>query len=54
MTTAGGDVVTGDVSGDVKLTTAGGDIVAGNIGGEGKISTAGGDISVTSANKTFQ
>ncbi|MCC6415391.1 MAG: DUF4097 family beta strand repeat protein [Opitutaceae bacterium] len=49
LRTSGGDIVVGNLIGDVAAKTAGGDVVAGHIVGAVEVRTSGGDISLASA-----
>ncbi len=46
LTTAGGDVHTGDISGFVRIETASGNVTVGNVGNDLQARTAGGSIQV--------
>jgi DUF4097 and DUF4098 domain-containing protein YvlB len=49
ISTAGGDISLGNLSGNVEMKTAGGDIVLKNVSGQTELKTAGGDIRVESS-----
>jgi hypothetical protein len=46
LKTSGGDVVVGDLAGEVRAHTSGGDVKLGSIGGEIDASTSGGNVSL--------
>jgi DUF4097 and DUF4098 domain-containing protein YvlB len=53
ISTAGGDINLGNLTGNVDMKTAGGDIVLKSIKGNSDLKTAGGDIKVESFNGNF-